>query len=121
MTGGVKFRAYPGSMTTGIDAHYYLAKDLDRAIAFYRDALGLEVVTNFGGGVEFVLAHATAVGVAARPSGGGEPGGGVMFAVPDVEAALERVRAGGGTTLSGVMDYPTCVTVWCNDTEGNNF
>jgi uncharacterized protein len=108
-------------MINGIDAHYYLAKDFDRALAFYRDALGLEVVTNFGSGVEFVLPDDTAFGLAAMPNGEWHPGGGVMFSVPDVEAALERVRSGGGTTLSGVMDYPTCVTVWCNDTEGNNF
>ncbi len=108
-------------MINGIDAHYYLAKDFERALAFYRDALGLEVVTNFGSGVEFVLADDTAFGLASMPNGEWHPGGGVMFSVPDVEAALERVRAGGGTALSGTMDYPTCVTVWCNDTEGNNF
>jgi predicted enzyme related to lactoylglutathione lyase len=108
-------------MTTGIDAHYYLAKDLERALAFYRDALQLEDTTNFESGVEFVLSDGAAFGVAAMPDGQWYPGGGVMFAVPDVETALERVRAAGGTTVSGVMDYPTCVTVWCLDTEGNNF
>jgi predicted enzyme related to lactoylglutathione lyase len=108
-------------MTTGIDAHYYLAKDLERAIGFYRDALQLEPATNFGAGVEYVLPDESAFGVAVMPDGGWYPGGGVMFAVPDVEAAVERVRAAGGTTLSGVLDFPTCATVWCTDTEGNNF
>ena len=108
-------------MTTGIDAHYYLAKDLDRALAFYRDALGLEPAMNFGSGVEYALPDDSAFGVAVMPNGEWHRGGGVMFAVPDVEAALERVRSAGGETLSGVMDFPTCVTVWCNDTEGNSF
>jgi predicted enzyme related to lactoylglutathione lyase len=108
-------------MTTGIDAHYYLAKDLQRAIGFYRDALGLEPATNFGPAVEYVLPDGTAFGLATMPNGEWHPAGGVMFAVADVEAGTERVRAAGGTTLSGVMDHPTCATVWCNDTEGNNF
>ena len=108
-------------MINGIDAHYYLAKDYERALAFYRDALQLEPTTDFGGGVEFVLADGTAFGLASMPNGEWHAGGGVMFAVPDVEAAVERVRAGGGTTVSGIMDQPTCVTVWCYDTEGNNF
>ena len=88
-------------MINGIDAHYYLAKDYERALAFYRDALQLEPTTDFGGGVEFVLPDGTAFGLASMPNG--------------------EWHAGGGTTVSDVMDYPTCVTVWCYDTEGNNF
>lgn len=121
MTEGVKYPRYHGAMTTGIDAHYYLAKDLQRAIGFYRDALGLEPATNFGAGVEYVLPDDTAFGIGSMPNGEWYPGGGVMFAVSDIEGGAERVRAAGGATLSGVMDYPTCMTVWCNDTEGNNF
>jgi predicted enzyme related to lactoylglutathione lyase len=121
MTVGVKYRRYDALMTTGIDAHYYLAKDLGRAKVFYREALGLEPAMDFGGGVEYALPDDTAFGLAAMPNGEWHPAGGVMFAVPDIEAALARVRAAGGEALSSVMDHPTCLTVWCNDTEGNNF
>ena len=112
---------YPRSMINGIDAHYYLAKDLPRAIAFYRDALQLDVAFEFGSGVEFVLPDQGAFGIASMPNGEWIQSGGVMFAVPDIDAALERVRAGGGTTLSDVIDTPVCWTAWCNDPEGNSF
>jgi predicted enzyme related to lactoylglutathione lyase len=112
---------YPRWVINGIDAHYYLAKDLARAIAFYRDTLGLEVAFEFGSGVEFALRDGTAFGLGTMPNGAWIQCGGVMFAVSDLEAALERVRAGGGTTLSGMMETPVCWTSWCNDTEGNSF
>ncbi len=108
-------------MITGIDAHYVLAKDLQRALAFYRDALGLEVAKDFGAGVEFALPDGSAFGIGTMPNGEWIQGGGAMFAVPDLDEASERVRAGGGTFLSGVVESPVCWTRWCADTEGNNF
>ncbi|MEA2689547.1 MAG: hypothetical protein QOD51_2154 [Candidatus Eremiobacteraeota bacterium] len=108
-------------MITAIDAHYVLAKDLDRAVAFYRDALGLEVTTEFGSGVEFTLPDGSAFGIGIMPNGEWHQGGGVMFAVPDLKAAAQRVRAGGGSFMSGAFETPVCWTQWCMDTEGNNF
>jgi predicted enzyme related to lactoylglutathione lyase len=108
-------------MITAIDAHYVLAKDLGRAVAFYRDALGLDVTMEFGSGVEFTLPDGSAFGVAMMPNGEWYQGGGVMFAVPDLDAASERVRAGGGAFFGPAFESPGCWTRWCMDTEGNNF
>jgi predicted enzyme related to lactoylglutathione lyase len=112
---------YADAMITAIDAHYYLAKDLDRAVTFYRDALGLPIDQEFPAGVEFVLADGSAFGIAKMPGDEWHQGGGVMFAVPDVTVALERVRAGGGSVFGEPMDYPVCTTAWCADPEGNTF
>lgn len=79
---------------TGIDASYYLAKDLARATAFYKDMLGLvptmeapDFVTEFTfpGGETFGLYKTAEF----------SPSGGVMFAVADVKATMEQLKSRG--------------------------
>jgi predicted enzyme related to lactoylglutathione lyase len=107
---------------TGIDATYYLAKDLVRATAFYRDLLGLtptmevpDFVTEFTfpGGETFGLYN----------SGEFTPSGGVMFAVPDAKATVEKLKAAGVKFGEDgeLSDTPVCYMAFATDTEGNGF
>lgn len=105
---------------SGIDCVCYLAKDFQRAKAFYTEVLGLRAVQESDNWTEFELADGSAFAVAHMPDKW-YPCGGTMFAVPDIEAALAQVRATGVTIYSEIQDYPPCRTVWCSDTEGNNF
>jgi predicted enzyme related to lactoylglutathione lyase len=108
--------------TRGIDAHFYLAKDFDRALAFYRDVLGLPVATQYPGAVEFELGDGSTFGISIMPDGRWYPGGGVMFSVDDVPEAVERLRAAGIKLYTdGTLDTPNCQVAWCEDPEGNNF
>lgn len=61
---------------TGIDAHQYLAKDLKRAIAFYRDVIGLQPSSGsqWDHGTEFQLGDGSTFGVFAMPDGSWYPG-----------------------------------------------
>jgi len=95
-------------MITGIDTHFYLAKDFRRALTFYRDALAMVVDTEFAGGAQM-------------PGGERHRGGGVMFAVSDVAATSQRVKDAGGKLLTDVFESPVCFTQWCEDPEGNSF
>jgi len=110
-------------MITGIDTHFYLAKDFQRALAFYRDALGMAVETEFasGSGVEFILSDGSTFCLAQMPGGEWHRGGGAMFAVPDVAAASKIVKEAGGQLLTDVFESPVCFTQWCEDPEGNSF
>jgi catechol 2,3-dioxygenase-like lactoylglutathione lyase family enzyme len=73
-------------------------KDINRAVEFYRDKLGLGVASSFEGfaflgttGATLVLSEALA-----RASGGTTAGATeVVFSVPDVRAAYEALRARG--------------------------
>ncbi|MDH2909806.1 MAG: hypothetical protein HKL92_03735 [Candidatus Eremiobacteraeota bacterium] len=105
---------------SGIDCVCYLAKDFKRAKAFYTDVLGLRATQESEMWTEFELADGSAFAIAHMPDAW-YPCGGTMFAVPDIEAALARVRAAGVTIYSEIQDYPPCRTAWCSDTEGNNF
>jgi lactoylglutathione lyase len=89
--------------------------DLDRAVAFYRDALGLEHRFTRNGYAEFATG-ATRFGLFERarlidllgravdpPRG---PAGEVLFLVEDVDAEAERLRAAGVEVLRGPEDRP---------------
>lgn len=109
--------------TNGIDATYYLAKDLERAVAFYRNNLGLEPTTRFAitGSVEYVLENGTVFGLSTMPDGSWIQSGGVMFNVPDAKSAAAKLRANGVSLFGETMESPVCWMQWCADSEGNTF
>ena len=109
------------SAPTGIDAHFYLVKDFAAGMAFYRDVLGLTPSWEIDGGgfAEFELADGSTFGIGQLPEW--HAGGGVMFAVPDVDEALRRVTAGGPKQQGEIYDGPVCRMAWCADPDGNTF
>lgn len=107
---------------TGMDLSGYMVKDAARAIAFYRDALGLEPVMTYsdGRGAEYELPDGTTFGLW---GGGGrvmpfQPSNGILFAVDDLDAAVAAVKARG---IHVLMENETavCRMAMFNDTEGN--
>ena len=107
---------------TGIDIHTYYVKDANRAIAFYRDTLGLNCTWEYEGmGAEFELPDGSTFGLW-KPDGEmqWEPGHGIMFAVPDIEAAVTELR-NKGVDISDAEEQPPCFMAFAKDTEGNNF
>lgn len=105
----------------GIDIAAYLVSDPARAIAFYRDVIGIEPTEtdDRGRGAEFTLADGSTFGVW-KPDAGPTTGGAVMFAVGDIHAAIARIRANGGT-LSDPQESPVCYMAFGTDPEGNGF
>jgi predicted enzyme related to lactoylglutathione lyase len=107
---------------TGIDLTGYMATDVPRAIAFYRDVLGLEPSKVFpeNHGAEYELADGTTFGLW---GGAGmmpfQPSNGILFAVDDLDAAVAAVKARG---LPILMEHesPVCFMAMINDTEGNS-
>ena len=112
------------SLITGIDIVAYLVQDPDRAVAFYRDALGLPVLREYGGnGAEFELADGTTFGVWKMDDGTFEPSQGVMFSVPDLKAAIP-IYLERGVKLAGnghIEESPVGFMAFGEDTEGNKF
>lgn len=114
------------TVATGIDAVYYMAQDFARARKFYEDVLGMkptaEMPTEGGSSfVEYELADGAAFGLGHMPDAPWHPGGGAMFAVGDVKAALERAKAAGAQVVFDFMDLEPCQMAWLTDTEGNGF
>lgn len=79
---------------------YYVTGDMERAVAFYRDALGLAVKFQDGakwaqfdaGGVNFSLSSPEEAVVGAR-------GAVIIFEVDDLDAARGRLEGAGGAVL----------------------
>ena len=108
---------------TGIDAIFYSVKDVKRAIAFYRELLDVRDTTfeDEQHGAEFILGDGTAFGVGAYSDNKWVPSGCVLFAVPDVAAAAQRVTELGGKLDGELRTFPSCVAQWCEDPDGNSF
>jgi predicted enzyme related to lactoylglutathione lyase len=110
---------------SGIDASYYYVKDLDRATKFYTELLGVEPTMHVPGMVsEWTFAGGESFGLY-KPTeeSGFATGGGVMFVVEDVPAAVKS-HMERGVKFSGdghVEETPACHMAFGEDTEGNGF
>lgn len=109
-----------GTIVKGIDIAGFLVKDPAKAIAFYRDVLGIvpTEIDEEGRGAEFTLADGSTFGVW-RPEDG-ETGGFVMFAVDDIASATEQLRS-RGVRVPDPIDGPVCQMTFGQDPEGNGF
>ena len=99
-----------------------MAQEMDRAIAFYRDVIGLELRlqagddwAELGGGDAVVALHGGGNGEY-RPTG-------LAFTVADVAAACEEVRSGGGTIIRDPEERAGegIILAHLTDPEGNGF
>jgi|SRR5579863_6035896 len=103
----------------GIDLTAYLVREPEKAIAFYRDVMGMTptAIDDEGRGAEFTLPDGSTFGVW-KPDDG-ETGGAIMFAVEDAREAVEHYRK-RGLQLSDVMESPVCFMSFGADPEGNS-
>jgi catechol 2,3-dioxygenase-like lactoylglutathione lyase family enzyme len=108
----------------GIDASYYMTKDLAAATAFYSDLLGFAPSMQVPGVVtEFTFPGGETFGIYQPGADGFYTSGGVMFAVDDVPAFVAAAIARGVTFGDDghVSDQPTCQMAFGTDPEGNHF
>ena len=105
----------------GIDIHTYLVKEPARAIAFWRDTMGLESTWEMEDGAEFALPDGSTFGLWRMDDGSWTPGNGIMFAVDDVAATAAALRAKGVTVGEHIEETPVCFMAFAEDTEGNHF
>lgn len=110
-----------GLRITGIDSHTYQIKDTQRAIAFYRDVLGLTPSFERPDGAEFELGDGSTFGLW---NGGDrmpwQAGNGVMFAVENIESAVGTAKQRGANVMMQT-ETPVCFMALVEDTEGNHF
>jgi predicted enzyme related to lactoylglutathione lyase len=98
-----------------------MAQDMDRAVAFYRDVVGLDLQSNSPRWSQLTRGDAT---VALHGGGDGElHDTGLSFQVGDLDAACQEVERGGGRVLKAPEDRPgePIRLAHLADTEGNGF
>lgn len=106
----------------GIDWAGFLVSDPQRAIAFYRDVLGMTPteIDEEGRGAEFTLADGGTFGVWREedPQGGVLSGGAVMFAVDDAQEAVKALRQ-RGVQVTDPEEGRVCHMAFTQDPDGN--
>ena len=105
----------------GIDMVEVLVSDPKRAIAFYRDVLGI-VPTEIDPetrGAEFTLPDGSTFGVW-NYGDGKNSGSNFMFAVDDARGAVDELRL-RGAKISDVNETAVCYMAFGKDPDGNGF
>ena len=105
----------------GIDVTTYLVKEPKRAIAFWRDIMGLPIQYESDQGAEFELADGSTFGLWRMDDGSWHPGHGVMFHVDDAKAAADLFRSRGAQIEEQIEESGPCYMAFGEDTEGNRF
>jgi predicted enzyme related to lactoylglutathione lyase len=109
----------------GVDAVYYMTSDFNRARKFYEGVLGLKPAwqqSNDGNDwIEYELGDGTTFGLGHMSDSEFSRSGGVLFAVSDVNQALEQAKQAGATVLFEAFEMQGCTLAGCLDTEGNSF
>ncbi len=98
----------------------YPVTDVARAVAFYRDTIGLTPGESFGDSVvEFNIGNAT---FAVDAESIGAPGTqfSAAFEVDDI-VAMRAALAAKNVPVTEVMEFPPCFAAFVTDPDGNRF
>jgi predicted enzyme related to lactoylglutathione lyase len=106
-------------MIEGIAAIWLPVTDMDRAVAFYRDQLGLEVVDHDGDWSE-VTAGDQRIGLNAGESPAGDGGAVIAFAVDDIEATVTDLKDKGVEFAGELSEHPWGRIAPFKDPDGND-
>lgn len=108
---------------TGIDASYYMTKDLKAATDFYSKLFGFEPSMAVPEMVsEWNLDDGSTFGLyQPEDRSNWHPGGGLLFHVADFKGAVAAAKALGATFDDHEEETPMCFMAFGTDPEGNNF
>ena len=79
------------------DLVYFFVSDMDRAVTFYRDVLGLELASRSGDEWAQFVAGSIQLGLHGSGSGGTRAGGTLAFTVSDLDARKAELASKGVT------------------------
>jgi predicted enzyme related to lactoylglutathione lyase len=106
-------------MISQIEAVWLAVTDMDRAVGFYRDTLGLDVKEHDGDWSE-VTAGDQRIGLNANESPAGDGGAVIAFRVDELEATVDQLK-GAGVEFSGdVSEHPWGRIAPFKDPDGND-
>jgi predicted enzyme related to lactoylglutathione lyase len=109
----------------GLDFILLPTQDLNRAVTFYRDVLGLEVESPWGEmGMEFKIGNDLTLAVMDSKAIGrpfaAVTGGTIALKVVDVEATVKELQAKGVVFEHELIDSGVCKMMPFSDPDGNS-
>jgi predicted enzyme related to lactoylglutathione lyase len=108
-------------MIDGISVVWLPVSDMDRALEFYGDTLGLDIEEHQDDW-SLVVAGATRIGLNGRSEemAGGEGGAVIAFAVSDdIDSAVDELATAGVEVAGGVSEHPWGKVATFRDPDGN--
>jgi catechol 2,3-dioxygenase-like lactoylglutathione lyase family enzyme len=108
-----------------VDDVFFNVDDMDKAVAFYRDKLGLSVKYQSADWVELDAGNVTLAlrrygsGPEGRPELGVGEGATIVFEVDDIEATKEELAGRGVKFVGGVFEYGSVRLAAFEDLNGN--
>ena len=106
-------------MIEGIAAIWLPVTDMERAVAFYRDQLGLDVMDHDGDWSE-VTAGDQRIGLNASEAPAGDGGAVIAFAVDDIEATVDTLKDKGVEFAGELSEHPWGRIAPFKDPDGND-
>ncbi|MDQ2897095.1 MAG: VOC family protein [Actinomycetota bacterium] len=106
-------------MIKGISVIWLPVTDMQRAVAFYRDDLGLDVIEHDGDWAE-VTAGDQRIGLNARESPAGDGGAVIAFAVDDPDATVDELKGRGVAFVGELSEHPWGRIAPFKDPDGND-
>ena len=105
----------------GVDFFTYQTADMEKAMAFYRDVLGLRPLGEFRheGVLSWAEFEAGDACIALHRAEMGPPVGAVGISVDDVEATVAELRAKGVKVTFEPLETGTCMIAGIEDEDGN--
>ncbi len=108
-------------MVQGVANVWLPVQDMERAVGFYRDVIGLDVEMQSPEWTE-LDAGGLSIGLNAREGAGAQADGGavVTFRADDIEAEVARLQGRGAVFSGGVSSYDWGSVAPFKDSEGND-
>ena len=106
-------------MIKGIATVWLPVTDMARAVSFYRDDLGLEVVDHDGDWSE-VTAGDQRIGLNEGESPAGDGGAVIAFGVDDLDATVDSLKESGVEFTDEVSEHPWGRIAPFKDPDGND-
>jgi predicted enzyme related to lactoylglutathione lyase len=106
-------------MISGIATIWLPVTDMQRAVTFYQDALGLDVLDHDGDWSE-VTAGDQRIGLNASESPAGDGGAVIAFSVDDLDATVAQLTERGVRFADAVSEHPWGRVAPFRDPDGND-
>ena len=109
-------------MASGVATVWVPVSDMDRALTFYRDTLGLSVKDTQEQWSE-IDANGVMIGLNAREEASGDGAGGAVISFQpddDIESEVKRLTDAGVSFVGDISDHPWGRIAAFTDSEGNS-
>ncbi|HSR46087.1 MAG TPA: VOC family protein [Acidimicrobiia bacterium] len=103
----------------GINVVFLWVRDVDRALNWYTNVLGLEAGPRYGDWQEFNVPGGTRFAVHGGRTEAGQPTAVVAFGVPDLAEAMAHMAGAGATPIGEITDTGAARFATYVDPDGN--